>query len=209
MYAKKKSVSMKAVALLLVVILLIGCTIGGTLAYLMATPKSVTNTFVAGKIGTLTLTETGADGNATTSRSFMVTPGVDITKDPKLTYTPATENDIGSVYIFIEVTGTGWSYNAGAGNFVTAEGMSWSVDPYWTWLEGKVFYRLVESADINTVTNKTIISDNTIEVPDTITEDTIDDAAEHAALAFTAYAIQAEGVENVEAAWTAVSKDNA
>ena len=207
MYAKKKSVSMKAVALLLVVILLIGCTIGGTIAYLIATPESVTNTFVAGEIGTLTLTETGADGNATTSRSFMVTPGVDITKDPKLTYTPATENDIGSVYIFIEVTGTGWSYNAG--NFVTAEGMSWSVDPYWTRLEDKVFYKLVTSAEINTVIDKAIISDNTIVVPDTITEGTIDDAAKHAALTFTAYAIQAGGVENVAAAWTAVSEDNA
>lgn len=207
MYAKKKSVSMKVVALLLVVILLIGGTIGGTIAYLIATPKSVTNTFVAGEIGTLTLTETGADGNATTSRSFMVTPGVNITKDPKLTYTPATENDIGSVYIFIEVSGEGWSYDAG--NFVTAEGMSWSVDPYWTWLKDKVFYKLVESADIDTVTDKAIISGNTIVVPNTITEDTIDEAAKHAALVFTAYAIQAEGVGDVAAAWTAVLEDNA
>lgn len=206
MYAKKKSVSMKAVALLLVVILLIGCTIGSTIAYLIATPQSVTNTFVAGKIGELTLTEN--KGQSTTGMTdIKIIPGVDITKDPKLTYTPATDNDIGSVYIFIEVSGGEWSYNDG--NFVTDEGMSWSVDPYWTWLKGKVFYRLVESEDINSVIDQAIISGNTIVVPNTITENTIDDAAAHAALVFTAHAIQAEGVGDVAAAWTAVLENNA
>ena len=56
MYAKKKSVSMKVVVLLLAVVLLIGCTIGGSVAYLMANTNTVTNTFVVGNIGNLTLT---------------------------------------------------------------------------------------------------------------------------------------------------------
>ena len=70
----KKTVSMKAVVLLMAVVLLIGCTIGGSLAWLMTESKAVINTFVVGDIGTLTLTENGAEASDDT-RTFTIITG--------------------------------------------------------------------------------------------------------------------------------------
>lgn len=55
MYAKKGA-NKKMVAVLLAVALLIGCGIGGTLAWLMDTTPAVTNTFTVGNVD-ITLVE--------------------------------------------------------------------------------------------------------------------------------------------------------
>ena len=98
----KKNNSKKLIVLLLVLMLLIGSVIGGTVAFLMTKTDPVTNTFVAGNIGVLTLTESDtavktADGKNT----YVIIPGKNITKDPKVSYTPAVANDLGEVYIFV------------------------------------------------------------------------------------------------------------
>ena len=114
MYAKKKSVSMKAVALLLVVSLLIGCTIGGTIAYLMTNTTPVVNTFVAGDIGVLTLSESDTDPDAEgVQHNYLVIPGKDIAKDPKVSFSGHNVD----AYVFLKVEAAGWNVDSEHKNF--------------------------------------------------------------------------------------------
>lgn len=202
MYAKK-SVSMKVVVLLLAVVLLIGCAAGGTLAYLMTKSATVTNTFVAGEIGTLTLNETDGNGNAVTARSFIVTPGVDITKDPVVTF---NGNNV-AAYIFVKVEATDLTESNRTFSIGDNQEMEWTVADGWTKLENVsgVYYRevVVDTDTANTAETEKygIIRDNTITVSSEITEDNIRDFTK--GLTFTAYAIQQDGFDdNVAAAWT-------
>ena len=191
MYAKK-SVSMKVVVLLLAVVLLIGCVTGGTLAYLMAKSAVVTNTFVAGEIGTLTLNETDGNGNVVTARSFIVTPGVDITKDPVVTF---NGNNV-AAYIFVKVEATDWTESNGTFSIGDNQEMKWTVADGWTKLEDTpgVYYREVvvdtDTANIAETEKYGIIKGNTITVSYEITEKNIGNYAK--GLTFTAYAIQQE-----------------
>ena len=57
-YMKKSPV--KGIALALVLVLLLGCGIGGTIAWLLDTTPTVTNTFTVGKVD-LTLVESPYD----------------------------------------------------------------------------------------------------------------------------------------------------
>ena len=54
---RRRSVSSRAFIALLALVLVIGCVAGGTVAWLVATSDTVTNTFTYGKID-ITLTET-------------------------------------------------------------------------------------------------------------------------------------------------------
>lgn len=98
---ENKTVSMKAVALLLVVVLLVGCTIGGTLAWLMTSTPTVTNTFTAGKVE-IALKEHTLDGEGkqidpdqytdTGLDQIMLVPGRRIEKDPAVTVLEGSED---------------------------------------------------------------------------------------------------------------------
>ena len=189
MYAKKKSVSMKVVAILLAVVLLIGCVAGGTLAYLMAKSAVVTNTFVAGNIGTLTLDET-------TGTNYIVTPGVDITKDPTVTF---NGNNV-AAYVFLKVEATGWTVSGSDTTYTysigTNQEMKWVLDG-WTKLEDGVYYK--EVAANAGGQSWSVIKDNKITVSSEITKANISDYTK--GLSFTAYAIQKDGFTTVAAAW--------
>ena len=197
MYAKK-SVSMKIVVLLLAVVLLIGCVAGGTLAYLMAKSSTVNNTFVAGEIGTLNLSET-------TGNSYTVTPGVDITKDPTVTF---DGNNV-PAYLFVKIEYTGWNTTDGKTftNGSNDKEMTWEIADGWTKLENGVYYRTVEAdADTQATRSYGIIKNNTITVESGITKNDLakDSEGNNAytkSLTFTAYAIQKAGFETVSDAW--------
>lgn len=209
MYAKKKSVSMKAVALLLVVILLIGCTIGGTIAYLMTNTNSVTNTFVVGDIGTLTLKENDSVANNNTN-TFTIIPGDNLTKNVTVSYsytddTTDKKDDV-AVYVFVKVDTTGWTVTDNKdyaitgtvkdaeGNDVTQNLLSWSIDSGWEYLtidgNARVYFKTVEAN--GSLTDAAVISNSgTITVSSAITESNIDAIATAAGdIVFTAYAIQ-------------------
>lgn len=196
MYKKKKSVSTKALVLLLAVVLLIGCVAGGTIAYLIAAPKTVTNTFVAGDIGELTLTETDENGNAVTTRSFTVTPGVEITKDPKVSFSGHNV----AAYVFVEVTSTNWtSDNETHMNYNSvSEKVTFSIDSGWTLVEGtaNVYYKTVGATE--TLSGVSIIANDKITVSSELIDGEMTDNAE---LKFTAYAIQKEGFADPADAW--------
>lgn len=214
MYAKKKSVSMKAVALLLVVILLIGCTIGGTIAYLMTNTTPVVNTFVAGEIGELTLTEDKGQ-NTTGITNIKVIPGVDITKDPKVSFSGHNVD----AYVFLKVEADGWNVNSDADYFsqyfLDSEGYL-----EWYLAEGWEYYGEVERAQIycrkvsanEKLDNVSVIKDDKITVSSKITKEDLKDYT-LPDLTFTAYAIQASGYDAAlkeeyelrNAAWAALN----
>ena len=199
MHAKKKSMSMNVVVLLLSVVLLIGWVAGGTIAFLMTKSTPVTNTFVVGTIGSLELKETNGTLN-NGSQEFLIIPGKNIDKDPKVKF---TGNNV-DAYVFVKVDANGWTpngntYSITSANDVNGE-MSWTVDSAWAAVPGEnhVYYKAVAVGEENRVWS--IISGDVINVSRYITEASIRDYAK--SLTFTAYAIQQDGFNgDVAEAW--------
>ena len=198
----KKTVSMKAVVLLMAVVLLIGCTVGGSLAWLMTKTDPVQNTFVAGDIGTLTLTETwntDADGNGESeSWSKIIVPGEDITKDSKVTFAGYNVD----AYVFLKVDADGWTATGADTTYEYSistddvKEMHWTLEG-WIKLDNGVYYKTVAADEGNQ--EWSVIKDNKITVADSITKDTIENYTK--SISFTAYAIQQYGFEKVADAW--------
>ena len=188
MYAKK-GVSAKAVALLLAIVLVIGCVAGGTIAYLMTKSATVTNTFTVGNIGNLELDET-------TGTEYKVIPGVDITKDPVVTF----KNYNVAAYVFLMVGATGWTVSGFDTTYTYSIGanreMSWVLDG-WTKLEEGVYYKAVAENAGEQAWH--VIQNDTIVVSETITQDTISNYTKN--LTFTAYAIQQADFASPAEAW--------
>lgn len=206
----KKSVSMKTLVLLLAVMLLIGGTVGGTLAYLATKSSEVKNTFTPSDI-TIELTESKPDQN-----TAKMVPGGTIEKDPKVTVKQGSE----PCYLFVKIDAANGvvpkqadetKYN-NATDFVAYE-----VDTGWTKLEGEgitdvVYYREVTNGDTDTTTALTenkefgILKDNKVQVLSSVTKGMMDSLkAENATkptLTFTAYAVQLANVTDVTTAWT-------
>lgn len=93
----------RTVALLLAIVLVIGCGIGGTLAWLIAGPKEVKNTFTTSNID-ITLEETPStnpdDGDQDDgTNSYQMIPGHVITKDPKVSVVENSE----PCFVFVEL----------------------------------------------------------------------------------------------------------
>lgn len=180
----------KLVALLLAMCLVLGGVIGGTLAYLMTETPAVTNTFVAGKIGTLTLTESDDD------KKFMVIPGVDIKKDPTVTF---SGNNV-AAYVFVKVEQTGW-VTTDHKTYSCVDGkVTWTIADGWTHLGNGVYYAVV---DANANMAASIIAGNTITVPNTVTKGDLAAFTEGTSLKFTAYAVQKDTFADAQAAWSA------
>jgi len=218
-HSGKRSFGSKSVFLMLALVLVLGCTIGGTLAWLTAKTNDVENTFVAGQIGALKLEEEADQITTEVGNQFIVVPGVDITKDPKVTYTPTTADGTVPVdaYVFVKLTGIGqnkWTWNATASQYEIKSGnnvvMSFKIADGWTAVPNvsDVYYKT--STGNTGLTDDAIIKDNKITVSHLITEDDVTTVATAAdKLTFTAYAIQQQGFESVTDAWNEVSGANA
>ena len=87
----RRNVSNKTVAILLALVLAIGCAVGGTLAWLISQTAPVVNTFTYGDIN-IGLKED-------TKGPYTITPGKNITKDPKVTVTAGSE----ACWLFVKV----------------------------------------------------------------------------------------------------------
>ncbi len=191
-----KNASKKAIVLLLVVVLLIGCVAGGTLAYLIATPKTVTNTFTPGDVGDLGLTET-------TGTSYLVVPGVEIEKDPVVSF---GGNNI-PAYVFLKVDATGWTVTEADGKYTYSIGsgeakMEWVLASGWTKHVDGVYYKAVGA---NNTESWHVIDGDKITVGTGITEDIIANYTK--SLTFTAYAVQQAAFNgNIADAWTAAQQ---
>ena len=190
-----KSMSMKAVILLLAVVLLFGCAVGGTLAWLTDKSDTVTNTFAATGIE-ITLLETKlgtTTGETTTANEYPLIPGVEYTKDPVVTVKGTTNVDC---WLFLKVE------QNNPDNFLQYE-----LD-LTGWTKVDVNDALVYSRPVTKSTSDQswhLLVDDKLTISSDLTADTMD-TAKAAKLSFTAYAIQQEGFATAEDAWTEAKK---
>lgn len=183
-HANRRSVSSKAFAAVLALVLVLGCALGGTVAWLVADSGPVTNTFTYGDIN-ITLTET-------TGEDYKIIPGVNIEKDPKVTVEANSE----ACWLFVKVDEVG--------TFV-ADKVTYSVADGWTALTGQpgVYYR--EVGAVTADTDFYVLKDNVVKVSDTLTKEDIKDITTRPTLTFTAYAVQKDGIADAATAWSKIS----
>ena len=194
---KRRSVSSRTFIMLLAVTLLIGCAIGGTVAWLTAKTDAVVNTFTYGDIN-ITLDET-------TGTDYKIIPGKDITKDPKVTVKANSED----CWLFVKVEAENWP------TFVKEDEtlkVAYAIDNNWTKGDGTsipsdVYYRSVTASNADQPFG--VLSGDKITVSDELTKaeiNNLNDAAKTPKLTFTAYAVQKDGFNTAAAAWAEASK---
>ena len=170
----------KSIALLVAVSMIVGCIIGGTLAWLTATSSDVVNTFTTSDIS-VTLTESD-------NLNLQMIPGHTITKDPKVTVAGGSE----ACWLFVKV-----EESTNLEQFIT-----YTTESGWTALTGVdgVYYRKVPSS--TTDTEYSVLANDQVTVKDTVKKTDMDRLKETGAtqptLAFTAYASQLYKTNNVE-----------
>lgn len=195
----------KILALLLCAILLVGATIAGTVAYLTDQDNVVENTFTVGKV-VITMDEadvneygkllyktgatdaegkpvldtavTGNIADRVVENSYKLVPGHTYTKDPTIHVAADSE----ACWLFVEINN---QINA------TLDGQTG-----WTHINGNYwkYHRVVNPGEDVVVFDAFTYANNVT--------DTSGDAAKK--IIVRAYAIQADGLDTVDAAWTAL-----
>lgn len=190
----KNTKKMKALATLAASALVVGCVVGGTLAWLTDTTDAVKNTFTTSNID-ITLTETtGGD-----KHEYKMVPGYTIGKDPTVIVEAASE----ACYLFVKVEKSD--------NFDTY--LSYEMANGWTVLDGEenVYYREVAASDEDTTFS--VLKDNKVQVSEKVTQEQMASLSgeNYPTLTFTAYASQlykdAGTKFSAAEAWTNVNPD--
>lgn len=199
---KFKALLVVACALLLVV-----ASVFGTMAYLTS-KDTVTNTFTIGKVE-ITLDEAKVDLNGTAvtpdervkNNSYKLMPGHSYTKDPTVHVDAASEDS----WIFVKVENGIAAFEAATSS---EEGgykkiADQIVAKGWTALDGVagVYYK---SYDKSTTGANLVVFEN-FKMADNANEvnDWGNISADTTKVTVTAYAVQKDGFENANAAWTA------
>jgi len=154
--------------LILALMLVVGCVVGGTLAWLTANSDTVTNTFSTSDIS-VTLQETKND--------FKMVPGYTIDKDPKATVVEGSEE----CWLFVKL-----EKSANFDQYLTYE-----MADGWTLVEGQtnIYARKVETANIGTAYS--VLKDDQVTVLGSVTKDMMATAkTSQLTLKVTAYASQ-------------------
>lgn len=193
----RRNVSNKTVAILLALVLAIGCAVGGTLAWLISKTAPVVNTFTYGDINIGLAETTGAD--------YKIIPGVNIDKDPKVTVTAGSE----ACWLFVKVKEENWPTFTDADK---TKKVSYRIAEGWTALTGQtgVYYRKVDAATAKAGESYCILKGNTtyangvVTVSDTLTKEEIKDITIKPTLTFTAYAVQKDGIDTAADAWAKI-----
>lgn len=210
---KKQGISLRLCVSLLAMVLLLGCAVGGTIAWLTAQSDTVKNTFTVGNIE-IDLYESQYDqttnelvsGTQVKTNTYKIVPGKNVPKDPEVLVKKGSE----PCWVFIKVEES---------NFVSGliSYQIWS-PLYWEKLEGEegVYYADVSpendeySGDFDNGVLKInekidIINGREITVSGDITkEDLAATKDKEVSLNFTAYAIQREGFDTAAAAWAQI-----
>ena len=186
---RRRGISTKTLVALLSLVLLLGCSLGGTLAWLSDRTDPVTNTFTVGDID-ITLTETTED--------YKIVPGVNIAKDPKVTVEANSE----ACWLFVKVDEANWPDFKEEDN--TTLKVDYTIADGWTALPNVtgVYYRQVVAS--GNAQEFYVLADNTVTVSESLTKSEVQGigTGENApTLTFTAYAVQQEGVKTAAEAW--------
>ena len=180
---RRRSVGMKTFVAMLALVLVIGCAVGGTVAWLVSSTNAVVNTFTYGDIN-ITLGET-------TGSDYTIIPGVNIDKNPKVT----VKKDSEACWLFVEVKEEG--------TFV-ANKVTYSIADGWTQGDGTkipadVYYRAVDA--VKSDTDFAVLKDNKIYVSEELSKSDIKSITAQPKLTFTAYAVQRDGIADPVKAW--------
>lgn len=185
----------KMLALALAVLMIVGASVAGTIAWLTDTTEEVTNTFAVGDIE-IELEETVANN------SFKIVPNGDDSKDPKVTVLANSEN----CYVFVQVKEV---------DNTVAEGLkyvTWEIAEGWTQLgttqDGvSTYYRSYTDTDTDTDVSYDVLKGNKVTYSEDLTATQLETAEEaQPRLIFKAFAVQAENVDNVNVAWGLVDE---
>ena len=154
--------------------------IGSTFALLTSLSGTVRNTFTVGKVN-VTLTET-------TGNSYKLIPGTTVSKDPKVTVLKNSEE----CWLFVRIEAP-----SEAASFI-----SYSPADDWAPLAGQngIYYLKAPAATSDTAYS--ILKDDCFTVRSTVSKKQMSALSEPLTLTFTAYAIQAHGIENASEAWS-------
>ena len=211
---EKKHFNVKVTALLLAVMLTIGGVVGGTVAWLIATPDPVVNTFTYGDINIElgeTDTELDNDGKATTNQYKMM-PGKTITKDPVITVKSGSEE----MWLFVKLEKSGGAAVGGT-EYTFDDYLDYEVDSSWKKLEGveNVWYypdKVEGAADEDMKIH--VIAGDKVTVHEEVTKEMLnalepsDSEPTYPKLTVTAYAVQAAGNETAADAWEKVDESH-
>ena len=188
----------KTMALVLALTMVIGCAIGGTIAYLQANSGMVRNTFTVGDIN-ISIAETGAtkaEGSADFAKNFKMVPGTTLDKDPTVTVKAGSQ----ACYLFIKVTESDNLKDYISYNVLTGKG-NWTLlakDKDNNDLTG-VYYRIIESKTTADAAFS-ILENDQVTVNDSVTEAMMNALQEEDAtqptLSFKAAAIQLNSANN-------------
>ena len=196
MKTANKTVGKRSVAVLAAVILVIGCVLGGTLAYLVSKPAAKTNVFTVGKVEA-DLTET--------DRDYHIVPGSNIQKDPTASVEAGSED----CYLFVKVEEKNWPTATEANG--GARKVDWKIADGWEPVDGEtnVYVRVVKKADAER--SFPILENNQVTVSANLTKEELTayygETAVKPELTFTVYAVQQANVNTVADAW-AIAKGN-
>lgn len=189
-YAKRRGgVATKTLIVALAVMLVVGCAVGGTLAWLTDTTDEVENVFTVGNID-ISLAET--------TTNFKMVPGATISKDPKVTVEAGSE----ACWLFVKVT-----ESDNLDDFI-----SYTIANGWTELTGVtgvsgVYYREVAASTTDEVYS--VLTSDQVTVKDTVTKAMMDAITNQSTtdptLTFKAYAVQKASVDTAADAWAKVS----
>lgn len=189
-----RTVSIKIAALIAAIVLVIGCTAGGTVAWLVSKPAPITNVFTVGNINA-TLTET--------KTAFKIVPGVDIDKDPVATVKANSED----CYLFMQLTEENWPAFTEATEAGTTRKVEYKIADGWTKLKDGVYYREVTKKDTDQPFD--VLKDNKVTVSNTLTKENADAITGDPKLTVAVYAVQKVGMASAADAWeTATAKAN-
>lgn len=186
-----RTVSIKIAALIAAIVLVIGCTAGGTVAWLVSKPKPIVNVFTVGNINAEL---------AETKTAFKIVPGVDIDKDPVATVKANSEN----CYLFVELTEENWPTFTEADN--TTRKVEYKIADGWTKLKDGVYYREVTKDDAKDQVFH-VLQDDQVTVSNTLTKENADAITGDPKLTVAVYAVQKEGMASAADAWEK-AKDN-
>ena len=195
-----RTVSIKIAALIAAIVLVIGCTAGGTVAWLVSKPDPIVNVFTVGNINAEL---------AETKKEFKIVPGVEIAKDPVATVKANSED----CYLFVQLTEENWpTFTEATEAGSTARKVEYEIADGWTELKSEhgVYYREVLKKDTE---NRAfhVLKDDLVTVSSTLTKENADAIQKAGApkLTVAVYAVQKEGMASAADAWeTAKVKDN-
>lgn len=181
----------KTLALLAALVLVIGCIIGGTLAWLTAKSDTVVNTFTTSDIE-VKLEETKGTP-VTGGKEFKMIPGYELEKDPKAWVVAGSED----CYLFVKLD---WANNTYTSGETAKSYLDWAIADGWALVPGEtnVYYRTVNSKQMSSGNGANnaypILAGNKVTVSGDITKEQMNalDAkdAVKPTLTITAYASQ-------------------